>query len=125
MTINIIKDPYCDQIRTKKLIQKFCKDNDLYFRDSHTYYFSFSIVKLIPYTNTGFFYRMINGKYIHKYICNGNITENDVVRIFFQPVDFQPGGTYDIMKMILLYMKDSEFNVEIRYPCEYYVDLII
>ena len=119
MKVNIIEDPYCKQIKTKKLIQAFCEDNDLHFEDGQTYYFSFSIVKLIPYANTGFFHRLINGKYMHKYICDGNITENNVVRLHFQPIDFQPDGTHDIMRMIVQYMNDSEFNAEVTYPCEY------
>ena len=119
MPIKIIEDPYCDQIKTKKLIKGFCNNNGLYFSDSQTYYFSFSIIKRIPYTNTGFFYRLINGKYIHKYICDGSITENNVVQLYFQPIDFQPGGTDKIMKAIVHYINDSDIKAEVTYPCEY------
>jgi len=119
MTVSIIKDPYCDQIKTKKLIKEFCRLNDLYFSDSQTFYFSFSIIKRIPHANTGFLYTLLNGKYIPKYICDGNITDDNIVQLRFQPVDLQPNGTDEIMKFVVNYMNNIDFHVEITYPCEY------
>ena len=119
MTVTVLKDPYCDQIKIKKAIKEFCAANDLYFHDSDTYYFGFSIVKRIPYTNTGFLFRLINGKYISKYICDGSITDHGIVSLHFQPVDFQPNGTDKIMKTIVHYLDDSDTKAEITYPCEY------
>jgi hypothetical protein len=109
--IKIIKDPYCDQMKTKKLIEKFCDNEDLLFRDSGTY-FSFSIIKLIPYTNTGLFFRFINDKYNHKYICDGYISEENIVRI-----RFQPNIDTEIINNILYYLENENINAEITYPC--------
>lgn len=119
MTATIMKNIYCDQIETKKSIKAFCKANDLYFKDDNTYNFGFSIVKRIPYTNTGFFFRLINGRYINKYICDGVITEDNVVEIFFQPVKLQPNGTDRLMDPIVHYLNSVEFTAEITYPCDY------
>lgn len=123
MTVTVLKDPYCDQIKIKKSIKEFCAANELYFRDSDTYYFGFSIIKHIPYINTGFLFRLINGRYIPKYICDGDITECGVVRIHFQPIDFQPNGTDEIMRTIIHYLNDSNTKAEITYPCEYDVEM--
>ena len=119
MTTTIIRDPYCDQMKIKKSIKEFCRTNNLYFSDSQTYYFSFSIIKRIPYTNTGFFHTLINGRYISKYICDGNITEHNIVQLRFQPIDLQPNRTDKIMKSIVSYMDTIDIKVEITYPCNY------
>ena len=68
MTVTVLKDPYCDKIKIKKAIKEFCAANDLYFHDSDTYYFGFSIVKRIPYTNTGFLFRLTADIYLNIYV---------------------------------------------------------
>lgn len=111
--IKTIKDPYCDRIKTKKLIKKFCDNEDLLFRDGQTYYFNFSIVKLITRINTGFIHTLINGKYIHKYICYGNIIEDNILRIRFQHnIDSK------IIDSIIDYINNENINAEITYPCD-------
>lgn len=124
MTTTIIRDPYCDQMKIKKSIKEFCKNNNLYFSDSQTYNFGFSIIKRIPYINTGFFYRLINGRYIQKYICDGNITEDSIVSLRFQPINLQPNGTDKIMKTIVHYLDSTDFKTEITYPCNYNITTI-
>lgn len=100
-------------MKTKKLVRKFCDNKDLLFKDGQTYYFSFSIVKLILHTNTGFIYTLINGKYIHRYICDGNITEDNILRI-----RFQPNVDTEIINSIIYYINNENINAEITYPCD-------
>ena len=115
--IKTIKDSRCNQIKTMKLMKNLCNKENLFYSDSDTYYFSFSIIKLIPY-NKGWFHKLINGKYIHKYICNGSISENNVVRLHFQPIRFQPNGNDETINKIINYLNDKNIDSEIVYPCD-------
>jgi hypothetical protein len=123
MTIKIKEDPYCEQKRIYQLFKEICKSENLYFKDSQTHYFSFTIIKLIPRNNKKIIdkimNKLINGKYIHKYICDVNILEDSTTRMHFQPIAFQPDGNDKMMNHILNYLSKEDINIEVTYPCNY------